>query len=302
MIKITDTLYPEGGSRMEKWWTLQGFTDIYKQFRKGKLDPKLIKQLEDISKVHEFFHLKGYQFGNWVTNEDRYNYLSALAVCLYDLNKVLKFKGNNLGLDKHLAVAFGARGMRSALAHYEPWSDIINITRYKDVSAFIGNPSKAIRFVNTGGAGAFAHEYGHFLDYFFGARVETHNQFYALSNGRSTNPVKIPYNTGKYPMRSLMEAILEKAYWSSNKQNESNFVQRIKDSSTGSYREYFLRRNEIFARLFEQYIAYKLKELDIKNLFLTQTKYNALQYMKPTEFKAVLPLFDKLIMAMRKHF
>jgi hypothetical protein len=300
-MKIVDTLEPEEGSRMEVWWKNQGFEDIYKEFRKGGISDDL-KKIKDVRDVSKFFNLKGYQFGNWVTHEDRFNYLAALSVCLFDLNRVLRFKGNNLGLDKRLGIAFGARGQKGALAHYEPSTNIINMTRYKEAHRFKIPLSKPKRFVLSGGVGSFAHEYGHFLDYFFGSNTEIITRSFALTNGRSTDPRRIPYNRSKMPMRSLMEDIMEKAYWAKGKQADSNYVKRIKDAVPESYLDYFLRRNEIFARLFEQYVSYKLKELKIQNVFLTKTKYHTAQYMTPTEMKSIVPLFDKLLVEMRKYF
>ncbi|WMX17095.1 MULTISPECIES: LPD1 domain-containing protein [unclassified Aureispira] len=299
-MKIVDTLTPEDGSNLERWWKFQGFEAIYKEFRKGAVNDDL-KRIKDIREVSKVFHLKGYQFGNWVTHEDRFNYLAALTVCLYDLNRVLQFKGNNIGLDKHLGIAFGARGKRGALAHYEPGTNIINLTRYKEAHRFKDPYDKAKRFVISGGVGSFAHEYGHFLDYFFGSRVETHRAF-SLTNGDSTDFKRITYDAKKYPMRHLVESILEKAYWAPNKKEHSVYANRIKGASKGLLQKYFLQRNEIFARLFEQYISHKLKSLKIQNVFLTKTKYNKAQYMTPTEMKAVIPLFDKLLVQMRRHF
>lgn len=300
-MKIPDTLVPENGSRMERWWKFKGFEDIYKEFRKGGVSDDL-KKLKDVREVSKVFHLKGYQFGNWVTHEDRYNYLAALAVCFFDLNRVLRFKENNLGLDNHLGVAFGARGKKGALAHYEPRKHIINMTRYKEANRFEIPLSKPRRFVLSGGVGSFAHEYGHLLDYFFGERGEPMAGSYALTNGRSTDPRRISYDRKKVPMRSLMEDIMEKAYWDKAKKADSNYVKRIKRAVPKSYLNYFLRRNEIFARLFEQYISHKLKALKIQNVFLTKTKYHAAQYMTPAELKAVVPLFDKLLVEIRKYF
>lgn len=300
-MKIVDTLKPEGGSRIERWWMYQGFDAIYKEFRKGKLSDDL-KKMKDVRDVSAVFHLKGYQFGNWVTHEDRYNYLAALAVCLYDLNRVLRFKGHNVGLDKHLGIAFGARGKKGALAHYEPWSHIINLTRYKEAHYFREPVTKPMRFVNSGGVGSFAHEYGHFLDYFFGSKIEVSNSIYALTDGNSRSPKRINYDSKKHPMRSIIEDIMEQSYWNAKKNDSSTFIKRIEKYSAGSMQDYFLQRNEIFARLFEQYVGYKLKELNIRNEFLTQTKYHTIQYMTPSELKRVIPLFDKLLVQMRKHF
>jgi len=301
-MKIVDTLELEGGSRAERWWEDQGFVDLYKYFRKGSIDNDL-RKIEDIRDVSKVFHLKGYQFGNWVTHEDRFNYLAALAVCLFDLNRVLKFKNNNLGLNKTLGVAFGARGVKGALAHYEPASKIINMTRYYEANRFDKPLAKKVRFVFSGGVGSFAHEYGHFLDYYFGARGEPHASIHALTDGRSTNPARITYDRKKMPMRYLVEDILEKAYWDASKKGDSNYVKRIRKAIPSKhYLEYFLRRNEIFARLFEQYIGYKLQKMKLTNIFLTKRKYHSVQYMTPTEMKAVVPLFDKLLIEMRKYF
>jgi hypothetical protein len=299
-MKIVDTLEPDDKSRMEVWWKSQGFEVIYKEFKKGAVSDDL-KKIKDIREVSKVFQLKGYQFGNWVTHEDRFNYLAAFTVCLFDLNRVLRFKGNNLGLDGTLGIAFGARGKKGAKAHYEPGTSIINMTRYKEANRFKKPYSKAKRFVFSGGVGSFAHEYGHFLDYFFGSRVETVKSF-ALSFGRSTDPTRVQYDREKYPMRYLMESILEKAYWNPGKTEDSNYVKQIKNVVPEKYLDYFLSRNEIFARLFEQYVSYKLKELKIQNVFLTETKYHDVQYMSQTEMKTVVPLFDKLLIQMRKHF
>lgn len=300
-IKITDTLGGAriGTSKMEAWWRGKGFTDIYKQFRKGTVPAVFLKQIRDVRNVEKLFKLRGFQFGNWVNNEDRFNYLAALGICLFDLNKVLKFKGNNLGLDSNLGVAFGARGQRGAVAHYEPMTHIINMTRYYDADKWIKPPSKAVRFVHSGGVGSFAHEYGHFLDFFFGSRVEISSSYYSLSDGSSTSPTRIKLDKKKFPLRYAMEDLLEVAYWDASKKKPSTFLKRIKEHSN---RPYYVERTEIFARLFEQYVAYKLKQNGVSNSFLTDTKYISAVYMTPGELKKVVPLFDRLLVLMRSAF
>ncbi|WP_052600228.1 LPD1 domain-containing protein [Aureispira sp. CCB-QB1] len=300
-IKITDTLAGDrtGTSKMEAWWRGKGFTSIYKEFRKGTVPAVFLKQIRDVRNVQHLFKLRGFQFGNWVNNEDRFNYLAALGICLFDLNKVLKFKGNNLGLDKHLGVAFGARGQRGAVAHYEPMTHIINMTRYYDADKFIKPPSKAIRFVHSGGVGSFAHEYGHFLDFFFGGKIDVHNRYYSLTGGSSTEFTRMDYDKKKNPIRYAVEDLLEVAYWDASKKKPSTFLKRILDYSN---KPYYVERTEVFARLFEQYIAYKLKQIGIANSFLTDTKYTRAVYMTPAELKKVVPLFDKLLVLMRAYF
>lgn len=300
-IKITDTLGSGvmGTSKMEAWWKGKGFKDIYKEFRKGAVPSVLLSKMKDVRNVEQLFHLRGFQFGNWVNNEDRFNYLAALGICLYDLNKVLKFKANNLGLDGALGVAFGARGQRGAVAHYEPRTHIINMTRYYEADRFDKPKSKAYRFVYSGGVGSFAHEYGHFLDFFFGSRVEPHSKYYSLTDGKSTNPRRINYDQKKYPIRYAMENLLEAAYWDKTKTKPSTFVKRIISFSN---KPYYVQRAEMLARMFEQYVAYKLKQLGVYNSFLTDTKYTTTVYMTSAELKKMVPLFDKLLVLMRTKF
>lgn len=299
-VAIVNTLTgKDTDSKLQKWWRHQGFKRLYKEFRKGEMDEKQLKKIADIRDVERVFSLRGLQFGNWVTNEDRFNYLAALGISFFDLNQVLKFKNNNLGLDKTLGLAFGARGSRGAIAHYEPWDHIINMTRYKEAHRFKKPLTKEVRFVHSGGVGALAHEYAHFLDFFFGSRVETDPRHVALSGGGDTIQKRVHYNREKKPLRSIMEDIMETVQWDKNKNKSSAYYNRIISEGPG---DYFYQRTEIFARCFEQYIAYKLKELKISNKFLTKTKYERAVYLTPTELKPVIPLFDKLIREMRKAF
>ena len=102
--------------------------DKYFKLIRPRLKLPVNLQTNETQKLGEKFNMAGIGFGNWVTIEDRANYQKALVMSFYDLNKVLKFKYNiGLGL---LTVTFGARGQGGALGHYEPWSKVINITRY----------------------------------------------------------------------------------------------------------------------------------------------------------------------------
>lgn len=293
--KLVSTLDDDSGfSGLDRFWDRQGFQDFYKGFRKGSDLPKYIKENpNNVLKVQDVYKLRGIQFGNWLTQEDRYNYTAALYICLYDLNKILKFKDQNIGLDGTLGIAFGARGRSKAMAHFESANDIINMTRYNNDSSI----SKEARFLYSGGVGALAHEYGHFLDYFFGANYEPNSSVYALTNGRSTSRTRIKYLASQ-KMRIITEDILEQAYWTALGK-PSAYYQRIRKVTEEAY---WVRRNEIFARLFEQYIGYKLNKVGINNSFLNNQKYNNIFYYNSKELQKVVPLFDTLITQMRTHF
>ncbi len=217
-VKLEDTLVEEEGkksSRQVAWWNAEGFKPLYKLLRKGRIDEKILESMDGIENIDAFFGFRGHQYGEWLSNEDRYNYLYALTICGIDLNSVMQFKDNNIGFGQ-LGVALGARGHSRAQAHFEPTTNIINMTRYKAASSFKPPfyrkpPSKEMRFVYTGGIGSFAHEYGHFLDYIFGGGVEPYSQSVSLSHGRDSYNIakgRKKYS-GKYPMRILMEDVLE---------------------------------------------------------------------------------------------
>ncbi len=288
---IVGTLGSSGQSRLEQYWQNIGFADYYHHFRKGDLPRAFLNQIESQHNIDKLFHLKGVDYGQYLTNEDRYNYLYALAIALYDLNSVLKIQSNNMGMNGTLGVTFGARGRAGALAHYEPTTNYINLTRYhKDKTK-----RKEELFVNSGGVGSFAHEYGHFLDYWAGSNIEP-GEYYSLTAGSSLyDAAKPKYNPTKQPLRAATQKILNKACFD-DKGNDSAFIKRIKKFSKKTY---YQQQNEIFARLFEQYIAAKLKKKDIENTFLTKTKYVRAFYATPTELKGIIPLFDSWLSVLK---
>jgi hypothetical protein len=301
---IEDT-YLDGTALKEQVFTTDDANYFYKTFRPGAPIPKeMVKVVNDAQKICEIFNLKGVQFGNWLTTEDKYNYLAATYICFNDINKVLKFKSNNIGF-KNLILSFGARGVSSASAHFESSTEAINITRYwrsdkivKLLQSF-GKPVKKgtifpknDRLLTTGGAGALAHEYGHFLDYFFGRYAEPNKTSNWLSGPYRTTAKKIDVPT--QPLRLQMYYVINTALFDP-KGKPTTYNKNISKES-----DYINRRLEIFARIFEQYILYKLKVLKIENKFLTKTVYKNNFYMNEAEFKKVLPHLDKLVLMMQK--
>lgn len=296
--KITDTLTNGEGSRLDKFWTNEGFRSFYRSFRTGIDLPKTMAAHADNQEhINSKFKLRGFQFGNWVTVEDRYNYLAALYICLYDLNRVLRFKGNNIGLDGRLGISFGSRGMSKAMAHYEPCTDIINITRYDRPDPDEPKP-KAHRFIYSGGVGAVAHEYGHMLDFTFGRMYEPHPEYTSLSGDDSVARKPTQWKT---PMRQQMETILQMLWWKQTPKGpvKSDYMRRLEGHTKNLY---WFERCELFARIFEQYISYSLHQKGIYNSFLSHTKYHKGYYLNPREMKAVAPEMAKLIAMMREKF
>lgn len=87
---------------------------------------------------------RGVEFGNWVNGKERIQHMDMAFNSIMNLSIATGIDVKSL-LFGRLAVAFGARGVGKAVAHYEPLREVINLTRMK-------------------GAGSLAHEMGHFLD------------------------------------------------------------------------------------------------------------------------------------------
>ncbi|UOO89163.1 hypothetical protein LVJ82_17230 [Vitreoscilla massiliensis] len=132
---------PEGAKRPRKQsFQLEAATDIERIGGK-EVDLQSSKQLE------EMFGFKGIQSGNWVLKDKSAAefHMKNAAAAMLDMSDVLGIEPKYLGLKGNLALAFGARGKAGALAHYEPSTKVINITKMR-------------------GGGSLGHEYFHAID------------------------------------------------------------------------------------------------------------------------------------------
>lgn len=303
--KFQDT-FNDGWSKADLYWDSANLQRFYRTFRTPMILPlNYVQDVNSIERVEKMFKIRGFQFGNWVTTEDRFNYLAAMYICLFDMQRVLRFKTSNLGLDNQLAIAFGSRGNPGALAHYEPRNIVINISRYKreDVlkreieAAGMKAPDhipKEKLFLYTGGIGSFAHEFGHFLDGVFGQYSEpSDGRAYLTGKRGSVSKDRIAYPKNQV-MRNLIEDFFEVIFWK-KPGKKSDYAIRLEKSGS----EYIQNRQEIFARVFEQYIDLKLKKIKIKNFFITQRKYKPVYYLTDSELRKVVPILDNLISKMR---
>lgn len=267
------------------------------------------------------YKFKGIEFGNWVDQTRRLDFCFNLFVGLYDLNKVLKFD-NNIGIYKTITLAYGARGAARALAHYEPPTQVINLSRDRRVDkvytdmfgeklvSYNSDPVKYKRFAEDSrqshsGYGSFAHEYGHALDYIIASKYCDRNK--ALSGG---SVVIKTYKNANVAFAHY-EQSLELAYDSSNIEDAfydaftpilfsksgipTGFYKRMYDFATKKKNTYWIQQNEIWARVFETYIAYKLHKQGIKNKFLTADGKGKYKDELGTNAKYVYPTFNELI-------
>jgi hypothetical protein len=287
-LKIEDT-NPQisSGGRLDRYWQEHGFDDLYLKVRPGLNMATLFGNMEVIQDVQKIYHIRGLEFGRWLSNEDRHNYLNALNIALSDLQRVLKFKNASIGKGI-LNIAFGARGSGGALAHYEPKSYFINITRYDR------NPEieKDQLFLQTGGMGSLAHEYGHFLDNIMAIKSGLKNKTLTNGSSISTKP-----GNGKNLISTVVDQILNMIIWGhpSNTKEYTAYYKKLREDVEKGQTKYIIYREELFCRAFETWISYKLEKLKIRNLLLAEPKYLGFAYLSKSEIIELDPYFDTFI-------
>ena len=233
--KLTDTNYQVSrGGRVEDYWMTRVMHPHY-----AKEEAK--QQEVDMVAILKEYKLKGFEFGNWVNQNDRYDFIHAFTRSAQILSEVIGSK--NIGLDLLVGVAFGARGRGGgAVAHYEPMHNMINLTKEKSY-------------------GSLAHEWGHAIDYNLGRHIDQNKDYSFLTGGHSVAAI-LPTNTGAQ-LRMWANAVVDEA-------KATPSYKRIEKAD-----EYWHRRTEVWARFMEQYVAYqcKLKKKSPRYLALTFEEY-----------------------------
>ena len=307
------------------------FIDYYlKSFRRPNLAVEKYLNLSRTNVLADLlkkYHIESLDFGIWASQTMRYNFLLALFTGLYDLEKVLKFTNNNIGRGV-LKLGYGSRGVPSAYAHFSPRDNYINLSRERRKDK-VGGDDESVREFKSG-FGSLAHEYGHFLDYFFGAMCG--GQTRSITGGDRIlkkipiNFSRLNFNTQVYvdyfeeriiqgtenKSRILMCDIFIKLFLSKKTGRPTPFYIRTYEFAVFQGSEYWITFNEIWARLFEIYISYKLKKLGIVNKFLvhenrgkyaTETtkgkRSRSEVYVTYSEIAPVIPLIDKLILTFK---
>lgn len=264
--KLTDSNAKiSSGGRAQSWWSDKPIKNS-PRYESDQYSGKL-EQSEIIKK----YSIKGFEYGNWVNNNDRHDRLQATAESLNNLSKIIGTK--NIGCDGMVGIAFGARGKSKALAHFEPNTFMINLTKEK-------------------GFGSLAHEYGHALDYFFGMYVDQSREYTSLVGGRTTRQYILP--AGGALRKMAMQIVNEIIHTPDGSKSETYKRWEVNFGDA----DYWFRRNEIFARFFEQWVRFKLEKKKITNTFLTKRKYESVSYLLPGDFKRVSASMDMLVKEM----
>lgn len=119
----------------------------------------------------ETFHIRGGEFGKWMSDADAAESLNKCYDAFADLGRILDIPSDGLSFDGKLAIGFGSRGHSAAAAHYEPSRQVINLTKYR-------------------GQGALCHEWAHALDHAIGQHYGCREFASEETNGRGSN--KLP--------------------------------------------------------------------------------------------------------------
>lgn len=285
------------GSKKEQFSAADAY--VKKAIRKGGRDvSSLTKRPNQAAEnILKKFGARGVQWGNSVTDDERIHHASKLVESLADLADMTGIKPEDLSLGGKLGWAIGARGHGWASAHYEPGTQVINLTRKS-------------------GVGALAHEWAHAFDH-------AHSGFNIISDGEKRMG---DYESGNwYPQKFKRD---EKGEFSNVDQSKdplwqayeevrkawakSGFDKRLSDAvshhvhkgtmSKGK-REYWLSRHEKFARTFERFIQHKLRANGRDNTYLSGlADSSGIHSLWPNdeESEAMAPAFEKLLAHYRK--
>lgn len=296
MVSITkplvSTTNSAGGDRLNEYWFNTDTRLVAKTFSDKNRLPKTFKP-GNVEFVSKYFDLKGIQFGNWLSQEDRLNYLVSAAGSMYDMRNVLNLNSNLIGFFGRVTLAFGARGRGGAGAHFEPDTWAINLTRYPRAS----KEYKEQAFLTKGGVGALSHEWGHALDRYLA--IKTGSKLIYITGGRSTSykgPKVVPGTVSEWANKIIDICNIDpktgqKSTW------RKALDEKIKKSPLG---DYWIRRTEIFARAFESYLSLQFRKRGIYNDFITEPKYQNAVYPTNNQLQQMQPYFDKIVTYLRK--
>lgn len=255
-------------------------TKLDKFTRSGK---PILQSEENVSpeRFMDTFQVRGGEFGNWLSNEERQRHLNLTYEAFYDLATALGIKPSDITFGGKLSIAFGSRGrggQSAASAHFEPLLEVINLTKIH-------------------GAGCLAHEWGHAMDHFM-----------AVSAGDSavqaTESYDV-YNSNAYPpaLKELLKNMIrhEDGTLTDFYLGSCKFDKLYRKSGHG----YWSDQCEMFARAFDCYIKDKMTKCSCHNDYLTSNADSFIYtmddgtiiyaYPRGQERETLNKLFDRLI-------
>ena len=267
--KIEDAGAVVKGGRIDQYWQSEGIENEVQDFFD---DLPAHDWLFDSNKAKEHFNLRSIEFGNWMSQQDRANFLYASMLSLHHLAKIFKIKDEHIGFGGKLSIALGARGKGRAAGHYEPI------------------PNSVINLTKTNPIGVLAHEYAHAIDNILSFHTKTKQTY--VSGGR-TERKGYDENIAKNGnwFEKQFEELFNILFFKSNGEKTDFHTHLI------TKEDYWNRRTEVFARTFEVYISEKMKTRKFKNTFFNHTSYEGdKNYPSSALTKKVSKLIDGIVM------
>lgn len=240
--------------------------------------PEGLKSSEAQTKyLMEKAEMRGIQWGNSVTDEERKHHLEYVANSFKDLTDVLGLPEQMGSFNGRLGLAIGARGKGRAMAHYEPAKKVINLTRKN-------------------GVGSLAHEWGHFFDNILGEVSKTTSYGRGGPYISEEGSVIADYGKKTDGSNPTLEAVSELFKSNEYKQFRKQVVEYVRENrdTIGKGTEYWASTKEMWARSFEAYVTHKLSEAGRTNTYLSGQPNNPLWPSKEQSAK-LAPYFDKIM-------
>ena len=205
---------------------------VGKDWRNGKdATPDMFVDMDGKKSV---FGFRAVEFGNYVTNKERQQFLNDIYDALMDMSDVLGVSPRALSLGGQLAIAVGARGKSSASGHYEPEKNVINLTK-------------------TSGYGVLAHEWLHAFDRYFSNYDPSAIYVGGVRYATGTEYKDDTRQEVKDAFAALMDVMKKSDYYK-------------RSMMLG---EYWASDKELAARALQDHIIRKLNERGQKNDFLS---------------------------------
>jgi hypothetical protein len=235
----------------------------------------------DAAKKHmlDNVKLRGVQWGNYVTDDERQHHLKKTAEAFADLADATGLPDSAISLGGKLGLAIGARGRAGARAHYEPNTQVINLTR-------------------TSGVGSLAHEWGHGLDHYLEGFADG-DQGGTFHSGRSVSAHRDADPETLKAMRAVRQALQTSGY---RDRLRAEVKARIKAGRLGKNAEdYWLSPHEMFARTFERHVQDKLHGEGRENTYLVGLRKDGHPlWPSAEEAAAVAPAMERLFEAVKQ--
>lgn len=250
-----------------------------------KIEEVQLEMKERIGREHEYntfveqsaflidkVGLKGVQWGQYITDNERREHTKNLTDSIIDLSDVLGVEPSKLSFGKELGISIGSRGKGQGQATYSTGDKIINITKE--------------------GYGTLSHEYFHAMDNLIAKKIKTP----VFKKGRANNEGQWLTN-GKGDLAPQIEK-LDTAMQPFIDRMANDFKEKQVSSKDFDY--YVNNRQELFARVGERFVQRKLEKAGKVNRYLSGMHTDNFVYPSDKELDEIEPHFEALIKEIQK--